>query len=704
MSDLRRNEFLQRTYLVFFAFLLVGLVILGKVARIQWVEGDKWRDLRDSLYVRTVPIDSDMGTILTEDGTIIATSNMTFEVRMDLKSSAMKSDDFKQHVDSLGWYLSRYVDNRLTAAGWAAKLKEERQKGNRYLLIAKKASFNDVQRMRTFPLYRQGKYAGGLIIHEHSERARPFGDLARRTIGAYQEDVKSFGLEGRYREELTGEKGYRLMQFLPGNNHLLPVHDLAEISPTPGNDIVTTLDMGMQDIAHQALTHALQYHEAESGVVAVMEVATGKIRAMVNLDRNGEAFTEQYNHAIGSAVEPGSIFKLASMMALMEGDHVRPEDLVDLEKGKVKFYDRVLLDAHQHGLDTVTVQQAFEMSSNVGIAKLVQRYFGARPEAFYQYLAAFGLTGPVGIDLDGEATPLIKHPSHNKVEWSGITLPWMSMGYELKVTPLQLLSLYSAVANDGKMMRPMLVTEIQKSGSTIRKIHPQVLTRKVASKQTIRAMQSMLEGVVEQGTAKNWKTSRYRFAGKTGTAHIRDKKGASVAYRSSFVGYFPVDEPVYAVIVMVNDARTHGYYGSEVALPVFRKVADYCFQSRKEMFRNFVMTRPASARDLRVPEWEAGHRSDFDRLCRQVGIPCENQSDSDWTVTEVGEQDKLMLQNRFCPPNQVPNVIGMGLRDALFALENVGLKVDMTGVGKVRRQSVAAGATAKGQYIRIHLE
>jgi cell division protein FtsI (penicillin-binding protein 3) len=306
--------------------------------------------------------------------------------------------------------------------------------------------------------------------------------------------------------------------------------------------------------------------------------------------------------------------------------------------------------------------------------------------------------------LEGEAFPLIKHPQRDKSQWSGITLPWMSMGYELKVTPIQLLTLYAAIANNGRMMRPMLVSEEQKYGLPVRRIHPQILTRKVASGRTVRTMQAMLEGVVENGTARSRKASNYRFAGKTGTAHIRDRKTSEVTYRSSFVGYFPVEKPVYAAIVMIDEASSHGYYGSEVALPVFREVADYCFQSRLELFPTFAKQRKVTATAAQAPQWEAGYREDFLRLCRDSGLPCENKSESDWTVTRIGESEKLQLNNRFCPANQVPNVVGMGLRDALYVLELAGLKVDPTGVGKVSRQSVAAGTHAKGQYVRIYLE
>lgn len=683
--------------------LVMAMLIFGKVVQIQLFEGEKWRSMEDSLYVRMVPVESEMGNIMTEDGTILATSTVRFEIRMDLASSGMKSVDFRDNLDSLSWYLSKYIDSSQSKDHWKRKLQSAKKTGDRYFMIANKASYDDVALIRQFPLFRLGRYKGGLIVLEHPQRTRPFGALARRTIGIHEEDGKSYGIESKYKDVLLGEQGYRLMQFLPGGVKL-PVQDLTEIAPTPGLDVVTTLDVGMQDMAHAALEETLLHHQAESGVAAIMEVSTGKIRAMVNLKRGEDGCVESFNHVIGSAIEPGSIFKAASMLALLDDGHVKPDDLVDLEKGRTIFYDRTMLDAYPHGLDTVTVDQVFAQSSNVGIAKLVQRYYGAQPEQFIAQLAKFGLTNKVGIDLEGEAEPLVKHPETDAKTWSGITLPWMSMGYETKVTPLQMLTLYAAIANDGRMMRPMMVSEIQRNGDPIRKIHPQVLSKRIAGSRSIKALQHMMRLVVEEGTGKNWKTDQYSFAGKTGTAHIRDRKGDGVEYRSSFAGYFPAENPRYAVIVIVQDPLMHGYYGSEVALPVFRRIADYCHRSRMEMFPVLASEDAKEPSELHLPQWEAGWRSDFNGILSMLNIPHDNQSKSDWTVSTINQESELELQNRNVLEKQIPNVVGMGLRDALYLLENCGLKVDPHGVGKVRRQSITAGTPVKGQYVRIYLE
>lgn len=683
--------------------LVMAILIFGKVAQIQWVDGAKWRSMEDSLYVRMVPVESEMGNIMTEDGTILATSTVRFEIRMDLASSGMKAADFHENLDSLSWYLSKYINSSMTQGHWKQKLLAAKKAGDRYFLIANKASYNDVALVRQFPLFRLGRFKGGLIVLEHPQRTRPFGSLARRTIGIHEKDGKSYGIESKYKDVLLGEQGYRLMQFLPGGVKL-PVQDLTEIAPTPGLDVVTTLDVGMQDMAHAALEETILHHQAESGIAAIMEVSTGKIRAMVNLERGKDGCVESFNHVIGSAIEPGSIFKAASMLALLDDGHVKPDDLVDLEKGRTVFYDRTMEDAYPHGLDTVTVNEVFAQSSNVGIAKLVQRYYGAQPEQFIAQLAKFGLTNKMGIDLEGEAEPLVKHPKTDVKSWSGITLPWMSMGYETKVTPLQMLTLYAAIANDGRMMRPMMVSEIQRNGDPIRKIHPQVLSRRIAGSKSIKALQHMMRLVVEEGTGKKWKTEQYSFAGKTGTAHIRDRRGDRTEYRSSFAGYFPADNPRYAVIVIVQDPLVHGYYGSEVALPVFRRIADYCHRSRIEMFPALSEVAVKEPFELHLPQWEAGWRADFTEILSMLDISHDNHSDSEWTVTTTNEATELQLNNRNIIEKQIPNVVGMGLRDALFLLENCGLKVDPHGVGKVRRQSITAGTPIKGQYVRIYLE
>lgn len=701
MAEVQKNELLIKAYLVLGLVLLLAVAILCRVMIIQWVEGDKWRAKAERSQLKYVPVEAEKGSIITENGAILASSVATYELRMDLNSNAMSEELFQTHVDSLGWYLSNYIDGSRSAGTWAQVLRKRRKAKDRYFRIHPKLSVEKAELAKTFPLFNLGQFKGGAIFLEHLERQRPFGGLASRTVGSIRKGAKPVGLEGKYQSILCGEDGLRLMQRLPGDI-MLPINDLTEIAPKPGKDLVTSLDMGMQDIAHHALTRALSTHRAESGVAIVMDIETGFIRAMVNLDKSKNGYIELYNHAIGSAVEPGSVFKLASFMALLEDGYVTPDDLVDLEKGETKFYNLTLKDAHHHGIDTCSVSRAFEISSNVGVAKLVQRYYGAQPEAFIKRLKAFGIDNLTGVDLAGEAQPKLKDPA-KKSSWSGITLPWMSIGYEVEMTPLQILNLYAAVANGGKMMKPKLVSEIQRQGEPLKQFHPEVMDRRIASAKVVRQMRTMLEGVVLQGTASGMATSRYTFAGKTGTAQIGYQHGKDVAYRSSFVGYFPATNPKYAAIVVVTDPHD-GYYGSEVALPVFREISDYCFTSRKELFDQLKSDHNKDVAALRIPQWEVGHRDDFHRICMEAGVPAKDNGEGDWAVSKIDDPNHVNFLNRILPENQVPNVVGMGLRDAIYLLENSGLKVDVIGVGKVRRQSVRSGSPAQGQYIRIYLE
>ena len=697
-----RNELLQRAYLVMGLVFVIALAIIAKVARIQWWEGEHWREAGKTRYLAYKEVEAQAGNILTEDQSILATSVANFVCRVDLASTAMQKEDFNAAVDSLGWYLSRYIDRRRTPEDWAKLLRQRRAAGDRSFLIKKDATYTELERLKTFPLFRLGRYRGGFYFRPVMKRKKPFGGLAHRTIGYVREGAQPVGVEGAFLDVLSGEKGKRLFQKLP-NQVWVPVNDLSEIAPKPGLDVVTTLDMGLQDRAHSALLSTLERYRANSGVAAVMEVNTGKIRAMVNLQQTERGYAELYNDVIGSAVEPGSIFKTASVMAMLEDGHVDLEDMVDVEKGEKQFYDQVMHDSSPHGYDTITVRKAFEISSNVGIAKLVDSFYRRQPHHFIRNLENFHLDQPTGVDLKGEGVPMIKHPKRDRDTWSGITLPWMSMGYEVEVTPLQMLTFYAAIANGGTMMRPMIVSGIQREGELLRQIHPEMLDRRIASRKTIRHIRELLEGVVLNGTAKRGQTRHYNFAGKTGTARIGTSKGRML-YRSSFVGYFPAESPRYAVIVMVNGAYDK-YYGSDVALPVFRDIADYCFAARKEMFPVYAETRDAEKQLAELPQWEAGMRRDFTFLCADIGVPRHNAGATEWTITKTDQESgRLQLLNRRCPPDEVPNVIGMGLRDAIYLLENAGLKVGVSGVGKVRSQSVRAGTKANGQYIVIRMQ
>ena len=712
-----KNEVLIRVYIVLAIVVMAALVILAKVVYIQVKEGDKWRAKGKNLYVEYRAVEAERGSIMTEDGSLLATSLPFFDIRLDLDKKVVSDKDFIENLDSLAYCLANFVDTTYTVGGMRERLLDEREKGNRYILIKKNVSYPEMEKIKQFPLFNLGwnRFRGG-IFEQKALRNKPFKMLARRTIGYVREGHQAVGLEGYFNDVLKGQEGKRPMLRVPGGNYI-PINDLTEIEPKTGDDIVTTIDINIQDIAHEALLRALQYHKADYGTAIVMDVKTGAIRAIANIGKveynNKTYWDEVYNYAIGTAVEPGSTFKLAPLMALLEDGYVDLFDKIPLDSGRYQFYEELMEDASYHPYDSVTVKQAFEMSSNVGIARMVQKYYGtgdssdkgANPKKFLKRLKQFNLHLPIGIEIEGEAAPYIKDPDNPKDKWSGTTLPWMAIGYELQLTPLQLLNLYNAVANDGVMMKPYLVTEIQRYGDVIKKFKPTVTKRKLASKRTIEKVKVLLEGVVENGTAKKLKSNRYRFAGKTGTAQInykKTKRKSELKYRASFAGYFPAENPVYSCIVVITNPREHGIYGGEVAGPVFREIADKCFTSKIELQVAVNDQAKPKLVNNRLPNLNIGRRQDMETVLRYLDLPFVTHTNAHWVVSQV-DHDTLNIVKRTIKKEIVPNVVGMGLRDALYILENLGLVVQINGVGKVVRQSIIPGTTIKGQTIKITL-
>ncbi|MEL6863500.1 MAG: penicillin-binding protein [Bacteroidota bacterium] len=700
-----KNEVLIRVYVVLLFLVLIAVVIFFQAFKISFKEGKRWRDAGKEEYLRYVTISGERGNIMTEDGSLLATSLPFFEIWFDPNSTAMKAEDFENNVDSLAWCLATYVDNTYTPGGYRDHLLRLRESGARHVLIKKGVSYAELKQIKKFPLFRKGKYRGGLIVERTPRRDRPFGLLAQRTIGYVRESAKPVGLEGYFDKVLGGQKGKRPMERV-AKNTWIPVNDLTEIEPENGHDIITTIDINLQDIAEGALYKAIKHHNAKKGTAVIMEVETGAIRAIANLGRlkDGQLW-ETYNYAIGEAVEPGSTYKLASIMAMLEDDYIRLDDSIDLEQGSHQFYEEIMLDAAYHQLDTTTIRHAFEISSNVGIAKLAEQFYAENAEQFIDRLKGMNLHLPVGIEIEGEAPPYIKEAYSEKDEWSGITVPWMSIGYEVLITPLQMLTFFNAVANNGQMMKPYLVSEVQHFGKTVEKIKPTVVKKQIASTKTIRQVQDLLAGVVSNGTASKYQSSQYNFAGKTGTAQVdyrKFKPRKNIKHRASFVGYFPAEAPVYSCIVMITEPKQNGIYGSEVALPVFREIADRCYES-KIMLHEALNRRPQpELKEYKMPVRNAGAYTDMEEILAFLDLKYEDNATGKWVVTSA-QSDTLLLQNRSLQSNVVPNVVGMGLRDALYILENLGLQVVLNGAGKVVKQSLIPGTRVKGQTIRLTL-
>jgi len=504
-------------------------------------------------------------------------------------------------------------------------------------------------------------------------------------------DQKSVvGLEGAYDNELKGVEGYRLQRRIRGDDWM-PINDANEIEPEDGYDIISTIDVDLQDVAENALIRVLKMNSADHGTVVLMEVKTGRVRAIANLSRNQAGnYSEDYNFAIGESTEPGSTFKLASMIALLEDGYVHPDDIVDVGNGVKYYYKQRMEDSGEKGLGKITVQRAFEISSNVGISTLVDDNYKEKPEQFVDRLYEMGLNRKLGIEIKGEGKPEIKYTDSE--QWSGVSLPWMSIGYELRMTPLQILSLYNAVANDGKMVKPLFVEEIRSHGKVVKRNGPEVLNNHICSKETLDQIKTMLEGVVESGTAKNLSNTHYKIAGKTGTAKIAlGTEGYEESpYQASFAGYFPADRPKYSCIVVVNAPSEQIYYGNVVAGPIFRAITDRIYVREYELQDDPILVADQT---VQSPYSKSGSSNALAATFQYLDLPLKQQGDDANWVSTKSTDEGVVYTSRLIHPALVPNVVDMGLKDALYLLESKGLKVKADGRGTVRQQSLLPGST-----------
>lgn len=710
-----KNEVLVRVYAVAALVVLVAIVIFGRLYQISVVQASAWRAKSDSLYVKLVDAPSQRGNILADDGSLLATSLPFFDVHWDSRAEGLTDAIFNQTaVDSLAWFLSTYIDQQYTPGAyrdWLISLREapDTVPGIRYIPIAKNLPYNKALLIKSFPIFREGRYKGGFIMEQNPRRERPFKMLAQRTIGYTRQGALPVGLEGSFNNVLEGRPGKQLMIRVPGDIYI-PVNDLAEIEPEAGDDVVTTLDINIQDVAEQSLLNACQTHNADHGCAIVMEVKTGKLRAVANIGRTPDGWWETYNYAVGERVEPGSMFKLASFMAMLEDGFIDDfDEPVPVFGGRVKIYDEELIDAEPHGLDTMTVKQIFARSSNVGTATMIQNFYGkGKASKFVDHLYDFGLDLPTNIELGGEEAPIVKKPDDPKSEWSGTTLPWMSIGYELLLTPLQLLTFYNAVANDGRMMKPYIVQRTERYGEVVREFQPMVVNRSIASKTTIRKARELLKAVVTEGTARNIRSEYLTLAGKTGTAQLNYHKfraSKGIRHQAGFCGFFPADNPVYSCIVVISEPERGGYHGAEVAAPVFRAIADRCFAMKAEMHEPINLNKPDKLKTNELPSFDAGGKEEMAESLDWLGLDfIEEEKLGDWAVLKAERGDSLMMLSRTVSDKAVPSVIGMGLKDAIYLLENRGCRVKVSGVGKVRRQTLAPGTRASGQTCVLYLE
>ena len=681
------------------AFLLVAIfaaAVIAKIGFIQFSEGEEWNRIAEQISYKNKVVKATRGNIYSDNGSLLATSLPFYEVGFD--ATRASNEIFDQGLDSLALLLSRHFGDR-SRQTYKRKLLDARSNGRQFILINRQqVGYQAKKQMESWPIFREGRLRGGVIFTKVDKRFRPFNNLSRRTVGFNNENNSGAGLEYSFNHYLAGKDGEALYQKMAGGNWR-PVFDGNEIKTENGLDIETTIDINLQDVSETALLRALEYHNADYGTVVVMEVQTGEIKAISNLSRNDEGhYFERYNYAIGGLMEPGSTFKLVTMLALLEDTNMSLEDSIDTGDGTYKFYNNTVRDHDEGGYGVITVREAFEKSSNVAMARLVDEYFGLKPERFVEYVDDLKLTQPIGIQIKGEGVPKILRPSDK--DWSGITLPWMAYGYGFEITPLQTLSVYNAVANNGKLIRPLLVKNVRRADKVIESYEAVVLNDKICSSETLGKLREILEGVVERGTANNIHNDHYAIAGKTGTAQVLESGRYTRKYITSFAGYFPADKPKYSAIVVIKNPKGWRQYGSNVAAPVFKEIADNIYARDIQLHEE---TPLFASGDEVYPMIRAGRQDELEFICNQLEIPNSSIGQSEWVRTSV-TNDTIQWKEMPLSEQLVPDVSGMTLRDAIYILEKQGLRVRYEGAGRVKQQSLQAGSRFKrGNEIKIKL-
>jgi cell division protein FtsI (penicillin-binding protein 3) len=660
-----------RMYLVAFAMFLMAIAITVKLTNIQWVEGDYYRKLAKERTVRNFVIPANKGNVYSADGSLLATSIPKYTIRFD--AVAPKNEAFEKNVkslsDSLGILLKK------SSSTFHSDLRKARATKNRYFLVARDLSYTEYMKIKSFPLFNLGAYKGGIITEQKTVREHPIGKIAERTIGYERvtpngaKDGK--GIEWAFRKYLNGKDGKILKQKI-AKGQWKPIRDVNEVDPQDGYDVISTIDVYIQDIAHHALLKQLKTFNADHGCVVVMETKTGKIKAISNLGKNpastnkaeDSTYFETTNYAIAESHEPGSTYKLADLMSLLEDKKVDTSAVYDSQGGTIIYSGKKVRDSHEGGYGKITLARGFEVSSNTVMVQAVYNNYKNDPSQFVNHLNNYGLNKPLGLPIKGEGIPYIPQPGDKN--WSAISLPWMAFGYGVSITPLQTLTFYNSVANNGVMVKPQFVSEIKEWSKTIKKFNTEVINPMVCSNETLLKLQAVLKNVVKKGTGSKLYSKDFSMAGKTGTAQANYAKNGGVEkhYISSFVGYFPAEEPKYSCIVVVHEPNTsnNNYYGADVAGPVFKRIAQKIFT-------------------------DAPSTNEIKNLNKKNVIQENNYSNY---YTKVQKKQ-----------NSIPNVKGMSGMDAVALLGNLGLNIKVKGTGKVKSQSIQPGQTFNKNTIII---
>lgn len=689
---------LKRSYVVAAVLAAGTLLIFAQIARLQFFQAEKWLKVQEERRVYHKTVLADRGSILADDGSVMATTVPYFRIAID--ATVIKARDYANFADSLSKLASglaaKFGKELETDAAYYERLvqKAQAEKDRHVYLFPfnRLLDFNEMKYVRSLPILNRGRYHGGVIIEKvNSRRFYPMGDLARITLGRLNKETAQGvrGVEFSFNSALYGKNGEMLVQRV-ANNLEVPLNYIYEQSARDGKDVKTTLNVNMQDVVHSALKEGVKRHEAKSGVAILMEVESGKIKAMAN-------YPETYNHAVATQLEPGSTFKIASAIAALEDGVVRLSDTVDAGQGVVQYFDQTMRDEHAYG--KITFRQAIEKSSNIGIAHVIEKHYAKNPKKFIDRIADMGALEYTGFQIRGEPQPLVIKPGNPL--WNQTTLPWLSTGYNVKMTPLQLLTFYNAIANNGRMVRPYVVSEIRDNSGVRTRYGTQVMKEAICSPKTLGAARELLKGVVQKGTARNIKNANYAIAGKTGTAKIVEDGAYQKKYRSSFVGYFPADAPKYSLIVLINEPTEGGYYGATVAAPVFKEIADKIYSTLLEDQYRSPEVIVQNKTDL--PAATVANVKDARIVYNQLNISTPYQPETDYA--KLAQREGVMLMKSFkVSRHKVPSVNGMSAKDAMALLENLGLRVALRGSGKVRRQSLKPGERLqKGSFITLTL-
>ncbi len=651
------KNILNRLYFVAGCMFIFAIAVVVKLLSIQFIQGDKYKALVEESNIKEVSIPANRGNVYSADGSLLATSIPKYDIRFDAITPTDKR--FKEYLTPLSEALSKYSGKSVSY--YKKELQKARANKNRYYLLARNIGYSEYLKFRSFPLLELGPYKGGLIVEQYVKREHPLGEVAQRTIGYERVDdegnITRAGIDGAFGSDyLRGTDGKRIKQKI-GKGQWKPITVDNEVEPKDGYDVYTTIDVNIQDIAHHALLEQLEKYEAEHGTVVVMEVKTGEIRAISNLGRTSKnTYYEKRNYAVYEAHEPGSTFKLMALMAALEDKKVDTSDVIDTGNGYKVFYGRGIKDSHGYG--KISAARAFEVSSNIGLATIVDKAYAKNPERFLNILSQWNLDKKLNISIKGEGEPMIPKPGHKN--WSRNALPSLAYGYGLKITPLQTLTFYNAVANNGVMVKPRFIREVRNLDEKIEVFEKEIINEKICSDQTLKKAKTMLENVVKRGTGTSLYSDYFSMGGKTGTARTEywhKDWSKNPRYISSFAGYFPADNPKYSCIVVIHKPSVKkGFYGADVSGPVFKKVA-------QKIFTDTPIIDKVESLEAKTANVEKEYK----------------------TYYKIANTYKTIM----------PDVTGLPVMDAVALLENMGLKVKIEGVGVVENQSISKGTKVK---------